>query len=224
MQPDGRTPRRRARARRARTRCRSPSGSPHPRDGALASGVEREVDQRAGTTMPPSARDRGNAAARRSCSSPVRHLALDLEPDDEEEHGHQAVVHPVTEVVADHPVAEMDLCAACSRAVRTWIPRESSPRPGQATRRPGAGCRWRWTWRGTPAEAAGCVAGPDVPSETMWVGCRVGAYRGCRSRGNLARRPVFPAHHSVDGCILSARLRVQPSPPARVLGTPRTGV
>ena len=68
-------------AARARSARRSPRGRAAP-----------------GTTMPPSAAITGRLACARIAQLAVHELALDLQPDDEEEHRHQAVVHPVPKV------------------------------------------------------------------------------------------------------------------------------
>ena len=51
-----------------------------------------------GATTPPTAASAGSAAVRGVLQAAVDDLALDLEPDDEEEHGHQPVVDPVVQV------------------------------------------------------------------------------------------------------------------------------
>ena len=70
----------------------------------------------------------GSAAARRSPQLARRELALDLEPDDEEEQRHQAVVHPVSEVLADRPVAEPDRGRASQNRLVGRDPTGSWPR------------------------------------------------------------------------------------------------
>ena len=55
--------------------------------------------------MPPSAATAGSAAKRGSRSWPVTSLPFDLQPDHEEEHGHQAVLNDVLEVLRKVVVA-----------------------------------------------------------------------------------------------------------------------
>ena len=65
---------------------------------AVAAGDERDEDQRPAATTPPTAASAGSAAARAVAQLAVDELALDLEPDDEEEQRHQPVVDPVVQV------------------------------------------------------------------------------------------------------------------------------
>ena len=66
---------------------------------------EREVGER-GHDHPADRRRDRNADTAAVAELAHVELAADLEPDDEEEERHQAVVHPVAEVLREHPVAE----------------------------------------------------------------------------------------------------------------------
>ena len=63
----------------------------------------------AGTTMPPSGRDAGQDAPRPGRELAVEDLALDLQPDQQEEHRHQGVVDPVVDGLAQSNRSDPDL-------------------------------------------------------------------------------------------------------------------
>ena len=78
-----------------------------PAGGALAPGVDREVDRGGGDHPAEAAEDRDGDARALAQLSDVE-LALGLEPDDEEEQGHQALVDPAPQVGGELVVAERD--------------------------------------------------------------------------------------------------------------------
>ena len=61
-----------------------------------SAGVERDVDER-GHRHPTERGDHRQRRLARFRELALDELALDLEPDDEEEHRHQTVVHPLAE-------------------------------------------------------------------------------------------------------------------------------
>ena len=62
----------------------------------------------AGTAMPPRAAAIGRAARDRIGEFARHHFALDLDPDDQEEDRHQAVVHPLLDAQAEAGVVPAD--------------------------------------------------------------------------------------------------------------------
>ena len=62
-----------------------------------------------GRITPPRRGDHGQRGLARSAQVAVDDLSLDLERDQEEEQGHQAVVDPVAEVLVDREIADPDV-------------------------------------------------------------------------------------------------------------------
>ena len=80
--------------------------------------------------MPPTAAIAGSAARRRLAELAVDELALDLQADDEEEDGHQAVVDPLPEVEVEDVVAEVDGQAGVPELDVGLLPRRVRPHEG----------------------------------------------------------------------------------------------
>ncbi len=101
--PAGRT----GRGRRARTRCRSTSR--RPRRAAVGRPALTARKIRAGTIMPDQARGQRQRQARSFAQVAEVELAAGLEPDHEEEEGHEPAVDPAPQVEGDGPVLQPDL-------------------------------------------------------------------------------------------------------------------
>ena len=123
-----------------RARHPSPSRASTPRAKAMSVAIgmpqpaapappalTRPGSSAAGTTMPPSAAKAGSAASRAVAQLAAHQLPLDLEPHDEEEEGHQPVVHPVAEVLGAVERADPEDDLGAPEAVVATPPRRVGP-------------------------------------------------------------------------------------------------
>ena len=159
---------------------------------SFAAGVDREED-RAGTTIPPSAAIAGRATGAASRSSPRDQLALDLHPDDEEEQAHQQVVDQVQKVLD-----ELDSCRprCAPRSTERFVAGRPDVCPDQRGDR---GDDEEDSTGRLDVEEAAERLGDTAPTvdrcARSWVmrSGSVGPANSLRGRWNL-RRPDFPAH------------------------------
>ena len=128
------------------------------------------TNRSAGTTMPPTAATAGSAARLAVAQLAGDQLALDLEPDDEEEDGHQRVVDPVHQRLGDREVARPDgeLAVPPARVARGVGvgPHMRRPRPaGARSRSPPRATRSRCRWAARPCRGrdADVTAGEPSP-------------------------------------------------------------
>ena len=164
--------------------------------------VEREEDQR---RERPSRRALRSPGARPSGVAEVAldELALDLEPDHEEEDGHQPVVDPVAQVVGDRQVADAEREVGVPRSRRSRCPRRWPRRARRRSRpsRTSPPSASTETNSSPTGEVAGGERDPDVGAAGQVVALR---------RSRPERRPDFPAHlagEASDGVRRRSRCR-----------------
>ena len=154
-------------------------GMPHP-SGPGAAGVEGEED--AGRHDHPAERgDRRQGDRPAVAELADDQLALDLHPDDEEEHRHQQVVDEVAEVLLEPSRNRRRRGWRCATATRSWPTTASWPRPGPRRWRRRARCR-RPPRRAGTGRAVG-RRGPARRSLCRNVGRALGS--GAQARGDL---------------------------------------
>ena len=141
---------------------------------ARAAGVEREVD-RDRHHHPPDRGDHGDRQPLALAQLAHVHLALGLEPDDEEEERHQPLVDPVAQVGRDPAAAELDRELGASRPTRYEcdqgeLAHTSAPRPSPRAARPR--CRSRCSGSREPARRG------FAPTRS----CRCRSSPGCQPR------------------------------------------
>ena len=130
-----------------------------PARGTVAAGVERGVD-RGRHEHPADRGDRRQRGASRLAQLALDQFALDLQPDDEEEHRHQPVVDPLPEIEIEDVPAEVDRRAGCSTGRRRTAATASSPTPARRAPRRAARRRRRPRCAGSRAAGAGRPGAP----------------------------------------------------------------
>ncbi len=108
--------------------------------GADAAAVERGVDQ-GGRNHPTERRGGRQKRPARRRELAVHQLAFDLEPGEEEEDGHEAIVDPVLQVEVDVEDAGRRAGLRCARNRSRKCARASWPRPARRWRPRAIRCR-----------------------------------------------------------------------------------